>query len=165
MSNVMRRVLPDDQCQMTFECDPATVIEIGDLLYVASDLVLPAASQADLGTLAQNQEGFHDAFLGVSLSAHRAAISGFVSDNVALDVALEGVFRYPVTSSAGYARGDYVGPEGTGAALAVGMANQLLVKVATPNLAIGRIFRVVSATEVWVEIDSVIMGGGARAAA
>lgn len=162
MSNKQRQVfgVASGTAQITKDCADATVIEIGDLVALVTDAVVPASSFADAGTLAQNQEAFHDAFLGVSRSAHRATHDPL--DPVAMDVALEGVFRFPVTASSGYAVGDFVGPEGTGAALAVGVANQLLVKVATANLAIGRIRKIVSATEVWVDIKSVVLMGGAQ---
>ena len=42
--------------------DSATVIEIGDLVYLEIDDVRPASSLADQGTEAQNQEAFHDQF-------------------------------------------------------------------------------------------------------
>ena len=165
MANVMRKRLPADQAQMTFECGPTVAVEVGDLLYVVADLAVPVSGQADLGTLAQNQEGIHDAFLGVSLSAHRAAVTDFVNDSVSLDVAIEGVFSFPCVSSAGYVRGDFVGVEGTGVALAVGMDDQKVVKVATANLSIGKVFRVISATEIWVEICSTVMRNGLQAVA
>lgn len=165
MANVQRQYfgVSSGVAQITKNCDDATAIEQGDLVGLTSDLVVPASAGADAGTLAQNQEQFHDIFLGVSRSAHRASHSPL--DNVALDIATEGIFRFPVTASSGYVTGDFVGPEGTGTSLAVGVANQLLVKVATANLAIGRIHSVLSATEITVKIESVMAMGGAQAMA
>ena len=50
-----------------FAVDSAQVIEIGDLVYLATDDVRAASAQADQGTEAQNQEAFHDAFAGVAM--------------------------------------------------------------------------------------------------
>ena len=47
--------------------DAATVIEIGDVVYLATDDARPAAQQADQGTEAANQELFHDNFAGVAM--------------------------------------------------------------------------------------------------
>jgi len=165
MSNVQRQIfgVQSGTAQIAKDCETATVIEVGDLVALVSDKVVPASGFADAGTLAQNQEAFHDAFLGVSRSAHRASMTP--ADPLTLDIATEGIFRFPMTSTAAVVVGDLVGPEGTGAALAVGLADQLLVEVATPNLAIGRVTKIVSATEVWVDIKSVVTMGGAQAMA
>lgn len=139
--------------------DSATVVELGDLIYVATGKALPASSQADLGTLAQNQEGFHDAFLGVSNARSRAG------DTADISVATSGVFEFDC-ASASFAVGDLVGPAGTGSGGAVGVANQTVVAVATPNLAIGRVARAgTSVTKVLVAVDSTLMTGGPRAMA
>lgn len=166
MSNVQRQYFGDGAigtAQTSHPCGDAVAIEIGDLVGLSSALVVPASAGADAGTLAQNQEQFHDIFLGVSRSAHRATHDPL--DNVNIDVATKGIFRFPVVSSSGYAVGDFVGPDGTGSGGLVGVANQVLVKVATANLAVGRIFKVLSATEILVQIESVIAMGGAQAAA
>ncbi len=139
--------------------DSATVIEIGDLVYQASGKALPASAQADLGTEAQNQEGFHDAFLGVAEQRSRAG------DTADIRVATAGVFEFDC-ASANFALGDLVGPAGTGAGSAVGVANQTVKAVATPNLAIGRVVRAgTSLTKVLVAIDATLITGGPRAMA
>ena len=164
MSNVQRQVFAGagGSAQIAKDCAEATAVEVGDLVALVTDAVVPAAAMADVGTLAQNQEAFHDAFLGVSRSAHRA--SHDPADPVTLDIATEGVFRFPCASSAGYAVGDFVGPADH-ATPGAGLKSQTVVKVATANLAIGRIFKIVSATELWVTIESVVLTGGAQAAA
>ena len=132
----------------------ATVIEIGDLVYLSSGNALPASSQADLGTKAQNQEGFHDAFIGVSMSRSRNG------DTAPIDVATSGVFEFD-SASASYALGALVGPAGTGAGDAVGVANQTVESVATANLAIGRVAAATtSQTKVKVDIVSTVLRGG-----
>lgn len=161
MSNVMRRIFPDKQRTVPFECADATAVEQGDVLYVASDLALPANSLADAGSLAANQEAIHDAFIGVSLSAHRASHDPL--DGVVLDVCTEGVFRFPVVSTTGYVRGDLLGVDEVDAANKA--HSQRLIKVAAANLSIARVFKVVSATEVWAEIVSTLYSGGIQAVA
>lgn len=132
----------------------ATVIEIGDLVYLSSGAALPATSLADAGTKAQNQEAFHDAFIGVAMSRSRNG------DDDPIIVATAGVFEF-ASASASYALGNLVGPIGTGAGDAVGLANQSVESVATANLAIGRSVEVTaSQTKVKVEIVSTVLYGG-----
>jgi len=137
----------------------ATVIEIGDLVYLSSGAALPAASQADLGTKAENQEGFHDSFLGVAVSRSRNG------DADPITIATAGVFEFDL-ASATLAIGSLVGAAGTGSAGAVGVANQTIESVATANLAIGRTQEAIaSATKVKVEIVSTVLRGGPQAMA
>lgn len=135
----------------------ATVIEIGDLVYLASGAALPASAQADLGTKAQNQEGFHDAFLGVAMSRSRNG------DTDPITIATAGVFEFDL-ASATLAIGQLVGAAGTGEAGAVGVANQSIESVATANLAIGRtVEAIASRTKVKVDIVSTVLYGGPQA--
>ena len=137
----------------------ATVINIGDLVYVSSGNALPASALADAGTKAQNQEAFHDAFLGV---AEQRSLAG---ETDPIRVATSGTFEFDI-ASATLALGALVGAAGTGVDGAVGVADQTVESVATPNLAIGRVQEAItSRTKVKVNIDSVIMTGGARAMA
>jgi len=134
--------------------DSATVIEIGDLLYLDTDDAKPAASQADLGTKAQNQEGFHDNFLGVALTRSKSG------ETAPVRIATSGVFELDM-ASATLQPGALVGAAGTGAAGAVGVANQTIESVATANLAIGRVVELAtSATKAKVSIVSTVIHGG-----
>src|SRR4051794_5025090 len=54
-------------CQVMAPVDSATVIAVGDLLFLDGDDAKPAVSQPDQGTLALNQELFHSRFLGIAL--------------------------------------------------------------------------------------------------
>lgn len=161
MSNVMRKIFRGKQDTVPFECADAIAVETGDVLYVASDLARPANELADAGSLAANQEAIHDAFIGVSLSSHRASHDPL--DSVVLDVAIQGVFRFPVVSTAGYVRGDLLGVDEVDAANKA--HSQRLIKVAAANLSIARVVKVVSATEVWAEIVSTVYSGGIQAVA
>ncbi len=164
MANKQRQVfgVTSGTAQTAAPCADSSVVEQGDLVGLVSGLVVPAAAFADVGTLAQNQEAFHDAFLGVSRSAHRATHDPL--DPVQMDVATEGVFRFDMADTTGVNRGDLVGAADH-ATPGTGLKSQSVAVVATANLAIGRVFKVFSGTEVWVEIQSVIQMGGAQAAA
>lgn len=139
--------------------DSATVIEIGDLVYLDTDDVKPFSAQADLGTEAQNQEGVHDKFAGVALQRSRAG------DTDPIRVATSGVFEFDC-ASANFEVGGLVGSAGTGSGAAVGVANQTVKTVATENLAVGRVARRGTAlTSVLVAIESTVMRGGPQAMA
>lgn len=135
---------------------PANVageIKAGDFLMLVSNLAIRISSQADLGTLAQNQAGAKAAFLGVALDQKRA---GETRDVL---VGSTGVYRYPcVALLAASNIGAFVGPEGSGAALAVGLEDQKMVVVATALLAFGKLARgaIIGDTFLEVEIAGVL---------
>lgn len=152
MSNTMRWRYGDTNPVMLQVAD-STVIEIGDLIYQSSGSALPAPELADVGTEAGNQEAFHDAFVGVAMQASPA---GSVNP---VRIATSGVFEFDCPSATAEV-GDLFGAdeEGTGTAL----TPQVVAKVATANLAIGRCAKRVNpaATRVLVEIVSTVMRGG-----
>lgn len=133
--------------------DAATVIEIGDLVYLETDDARPAAAQADQGSEAANQETFHDKFAGVAMQRSRAG------DTAPIRVATTGVFEFdmPVgTVEVGQLLGVDEADSGTA------LENQRVAAVATANLAIGRCAtRVLQAGgRVLVDIQSTLMTGG-----
>jgi len=134
------------------------VIEIGDLVYLDSGSAKPASSQADQGTLSANQEMFHDNFVGVAMQASRA------EDTEPIRIATSGVFEF-LCSSATFELGDLIGTneEGTGTQL----DSQVVVGVATPNLALGRCAKRVSpaASKVLVDMVGTVTRGGPQAVA
>jgi hypothetical protein len=73
--------------------DSATVIEIGDLVYLDTDDAKPSSAQADQGTEAANQELFHDKFAGVAMQASRSG------DTQPIRVATAGVFEFDCLST------------------------------------------------------------------
>jgi hypothetical protein len=164
MSNVQRQVfgVQSGTAQSDETVALAQAVEVGDLCALVSGLIVPAASMPDVGTLAQNQEAFHDAFVGVSRSAHRATHDP--ADGTKLDIAREGIFRYAMADTTGVNKGDLVGAADAASA-GTGLKSQTVAVVATANLSIGRVFKVYSGTEVWVDIKSVVAMGGAQAAA
>ncbi|MCG8448909.1 MAG: DUF2190 family protein [Pirellulales bacterium] len=134
------------------------VVNIGDLLYLDGNNVKPAANQPNQGTVDANQELFHDNFVGVAMQAS----TGDQSENVR--IATSGVFEYDC-ASATFEVGDLLGSadDGSGTAL----EGQIVVAVATPNLAVGRCVKQVSpaGTKVLVDIVSTVVRGGPQAAA
>ncbi len=131
----------------------ASALYAGDFAVLASSKASPASAMADAGTLAQNQEAAHDVFLGVCLDAKLAG------DTRDVLIASGGEFKYPCAAlGQAYDIGTYFGMAGTGAANAVGMADQIVVPVATANLAVGRLSRNAAsgATEVYIEISGVV---------
>lgn len=158
MADVMRWRYGDTN-PISVAVESATVIEVGDMVMLTSGYAVPFSSQADLGTEAQNQEGAHDTFLGVSMRRSRAG------DTQPITVATSGEFEF-IATSASYALGALVGPAGTGAGDAVGVANQTVEAVATANLAVGRVSRASgTATTALVAISSTVLSGGPLAMA
>ena len=138
---------------VVLEVDSSTVIEIGDLVYLATDDVRPASAQADAGTEAGNQEAFHDAFAGVAMQRSRSG------DTAPIRVATTGVFEF-VCPSGTVEVGDLIGA--SEAASGTELEDQQVEKVATANLAIGRCAKRVNpaGTKVLVDIVSTVSRGG-----
>ena len=137
--------------------DSATVIEVGDMIYLVSGKAKPAADLAWDTNIATTQETFHDAFLGVALQRSRDGDT----DDIAY--ASKGEFEFDC-ASATFAMGALVGvAKQSGDAI----ENQKVVGVAGANLAVGRVTRIVTsaATTVHVAIESVVNHGGVQAAA
>jgi hypothetical protein len=147
--------------------DAATVIEIGDLVYLDTDDAKPAGHDAngdgtgDLWNtnLATTQEAFHDKFLGVAMQRSRAG------DTDPVRVATTGVFELDCVSAT-YELGTLVSPDQTGGN---NLHNQQVRSVTGTqhNLAVGRVAkRLASAgTRVLVDIQSTVMTGGPQAMA
>lgn len=157
MSNQMRWRYGDTN-PVLLPVDSATVIEIGDLVYLDTDDVKPASSQTDQESLAGNQEAFHDNFAGVAMQASAAG------DTAAIRIATSGLFELDC-ASATFEVGALVGAVENTAGTA--LEDQRSVAVASPNLAIGRCARRVNParTRVLVDIVSTLLKGGPQAAA
>jgi hypothetical protein len=133
--------------------DAATVIEIGDLVYLDGDDAKPAASQPDAESAENNQAAFHAKFAGVAMQRSRSG------DVEPIRVATTGVFEF-VSASATYEVGLLIGPAGN--AGEDGLENQKVVGVESADLAIGRCARRVVPADVKVLVDilSTVMYGG-----
>jgi hypothetical protein len=137
--------------------DAGTVIEIGDLLYLATDDARPAEAMTPGGSLAATQEAFHDNFVGVAMQCSPSGMTDPIR------VATSGVFEFDC-AAATFDVGDLIGgnDNGTGE-----LSNQMVDEVATPNLAVGRCVKRVSpaGTKVLVDVVSTLLKGGPQAAA
>jgi len=156
VSNTMRWRY-GDTAPVMLPVDSATVIEIGDLLYLDVDDAKPASAQADQGTEAANQELFHDNFVGVAM---QASPSG---NTQPIRVATAGVFEFDCLSAT-FEVGALLGSDENAGGTA--LEDQQIVSVATPNLAMGRCAKRVNpaATRVLVDVVSTVQKGGPQAA-
>jgi hypothetical protein len=137
--------------------DSATVIEIGDLVYLDTDDAKPASAQADQGSEASNQALFHTKFAGVAMQRSRSG------DTDPIRVATTGVFEFPI-ASATVEIGALVGTTENGGGDA--LESQKAKGVGGAHLAIGRCARRVNPADVkvFVDIVSTVMYGGVQTA-
>jgi len=136
--------------------DSATVIEIGDLVYLDVDDAKPAGSQVDQGTEGGNQQLFHDNFAGVAMQASAAG------DAAAIRVATTGVFEFDCLSTT-LEVGDLLGADENAGGTA--LLNQTVAEVTAANAAVGRCAKRLNpaGTRVLVDIVSSVMKGGTQA--
>ena len=155
MSDVMRWRYGETN-PIVLPVDSATVIEIGDLVYLDTDDAKPAAAQADQGTEAGNQALFHNKFAGVAMQRSRAG------DTDPIRVATTGVFEF-VAPSTTREVGALLGVDEQAGGTA--LENQKIDGVAGAHLAIGRCAKRVNPAEgrVLVDIVSTVMYGGPQA--
>jgi hypothetical protein len=134
------------------------VVEIGDLVYLDEASAKSASAQADGGTLAANQEGLHDKFLGVAMQASP------LESTAPIRVATSGVFEFDCLSAT-FEMGALLGAKED--ALGTLLENQTVIGVATPNLAVGRCVKRVfpAGVKVLLEIVSTVVRGGPQAMA
>ncbi len=134
--------------------DSATVIEIGDLVWQDMDNVKPVSSQADQGSLANNQGLFARKFLGVAMQRSRGG------DTDPIRVAISGVFEFDCRANI-YELGQHIGIVKD---LAQGglLLNQQVRAVSGSQYAIARISKRATgvATSVLIDICSTVMSGG-----
>lgn len=132
--------------------DSATVISVGDLLYLSSGKALPASSLSPETTVAATQAAFSAAFLGVAM---QKSVAG---DTTPIRVATTGVFEFDAASTT-YGLGDKVGVYES--ADEADVAAQTVAKVSLLAGAIGRVCRVESSatTNILVALKSVVMNG------
>jgi len=112
--------------------DSATVIEIGDLLWLDGDDVKPAGDFTWDTDLATTQPQFARRFAGLALQASAAG------ETKPVRVALLPIAEFPCASAA-FEVGDLVGPDDNAAP--DGLLNQQVIAVATPEKAIGKVVK------------------------
>jgi hypothetical protein len=145
-----------DTSPVMLAVDSATVIEIGDLLWLDVDDAKPASAQVDQGSESANQQLFHDVFAGVAMQASAAG------ETQPVRVATTGVFEFDCLSAA-LEVGDLMSSDEDGGGTA--LLNQTVVKVSNANAAIGRCAKRVNpaGTRVLVDIVSSVAKGGTQA--
>jgi len=133
--------------------DAATVIEIGDLVYLDTDDAKPAGALADQESETANQQLFADKFLGVAMQRSRSG------ESEPIRVATTGVFEFDCPSGA-FELGDLVGSDENAAGDA--LLSQQVAKVAAAKYAVGRVARreTAAASNVLVDVRSTVMTGG-----
>ncbi len=158
MANTMRWRYGDTS-PVVLPVASATVIEIGDLVYL--DTTLKPASALTYGaSLAATQEAFHDKFAGVAMQQSRSG------DTTDIRVATTGVFEFASTSAT-FEVGARIGVDDNAGGTA--LVNQQVIATAAgnPELSIGYCAkRVPSAgTAVMVDITSTVSHAGPQAVA
>jgi hypothetical protein len=128
-----------------YAVDSATVIEVGDLLWLDTDDVKPASAQSDQLTEAKNQDLFCSKFAGVAM---QKSASGSTTP---IRVATTGIFEFD-SPSATYQVGDIVAPDEAGSGTA--LLNKTVVAGSGVN-GIGKVVKAgASITRVLVEVDA-----------
>jgi hypothetical protein len=155
MANTMRWRYGDTSPVM-LPVDSATVIEIGDLVYLDVDDAKPASAQSDVGSELGNQQAFHDVFAGVAMQASPAGATQPIR------VATAGVFEFDCLSTT-LEVGDLMSSDEHSGGTS--LLNQTVVKVTNPNAAVGRCAKRVNpaGTRVLVDIVSTVLKGGPQA--
>jgi hypothetical protein len=173
MSSTARYVSGD--CRpIAVKCDPSYPIEVGDLLFLepSNSLARPASAMLNQGSQALNQGAFHDVFLGVALQKNglqtneTVPLNSTISHSPAnvIECATAGRFLFPCAATA-WNPGNLVGPVNNAGNTA--LQNQAVASVAAAGLSVGRAAPAadeigVSLTQVIVQIESTVMGGGAQ---
>ena len=158
MANVMRWRYGDTN-PVKLPVDSATVIEIGDLVFLDTDDVKPVSGVSYGADLAATQEAAHDKFLGVAMQASAA---GETSE---IRVATSGVFEFN-QASASVEIGTRIGCDDNVAGDELLPQQVIGVDAASPELSIGRCARrTSSATRILVSIQSTVMNDGPQAVA
>jgi hypothetical protein len=155
MANTMRWRY-GDTCPVMLPVDAATVIEIGDIVYLDVDDAKPASAQGDQGTELGNQQFLHDLFIGVAMQASPSGVSQPIR------VATTGVFEFDCLSTT-LEVGDMLAPDEHSGGTS--LLNQTVAKVTNINAAIGRCAKRLNpaGTRVLVDVVSTVFKGGPQA--
>ena len=156
MSNIMRWRYGDTN-PVIAPVQSAEVIEIGDLLYYESGYAKTASSATDQLNKADNQEEFHNAFLGVAMQSSPA------SESQSIRIATTGVFEFDCLSTT-FVLGEFLAPdEDSGGTF---LEPQIVVKptINAKTHAIGRCAKQenTATTKVLIDIVSSILRGGTQ---
>lgn len=159
MSDVMRWRYGDTN-PVVLPVDSATVIEIGDLVWLDTDDAKPASASPYGGSLAAGQETFHDKFAGVAMQRSRAG------DTAPIRVATTGVFEFDC-ASATFEVGARLGVDDNAGGTALVNQQVIATAAANPERSIGTCAKraATAATKVLVDIVSTVTRGGPQAPA
>ncbi|REK19166.1 MAG: hypothetical protein DWQ37_01885 [Planctomycetota bacterium] len=137
----------------------ATVIEIGDLVYLDTT-AKPAGDLTYGASLAATQEAFHDSFVGVAMQQSRAG------DTQDIRVATTGVFEF-ACASATFDVGARIGVDDNAGPSALLNQQVIAVNNANPELSIGYCAKRVNpaGTSVLVDVIGTVTHAGPQAAA
>ena len=158
MANVMRWRYGETS-PVKLPVDSATVIEIGDLVWLDTDDAKPVSGVTYGASLAATQETAHDKFLGVAMQASAAG------ETAEIRVATSGVFEFDM-ASASLEVGARIGIDDNAGGNALLDQQVIAVADGNPERSIGRcVRRASSATKVLVAINSTILHDGPQAVA
>ena len=153
MANVMRWRYGETNPVMV-SVNTSTVIEIGDLVWLGQDHVVPAnvKSASELATLGK----LHERFLGVAMQ------DSSVSGQNAIRISTTGVFEFACQKLT-YELGDLIG--GLLDAKSERLLAQSVGQAVAPGYAIGRCAKAIqpAGSNVLVDIVSTVMRGGVQA--
>ena len=152
MADVFRYRYGDTKPSM-FAVDSATVIEIGDAVWLDTDDVKPASDSTYAGGLATSQELLVDTFAGIAAQRSRAGDT----DNIRVDTA--GVFEM-IMASATAEVGDLFGADDNVTPDALLDQQVIAVTDAARAYGVCRVRRAAAATSVFIEITSTVLRGG-----
>jgi hypothetical protein len=153
MSNHLR--LRSGQVQLhKLRVDSGTVIEAGDLVFLDSDDVKPAADFAWDTDLETTQSAFAAVFLGV---AHQQSADGD-TDDVSVDLGPFSIYEFDV-DSATYEVGDALAPDENSMTL---LNQQLEAAVTAASIARAAEYKAAAATKLRVTFASAFHAGSAN---
>ena len=140
-----------DTCPVLVPVDSATIIEIGDLVWLDTNGAKPASSFTWNTNASTTQSSFCSKFLGVAMQKSRNG------DTTPIRVATRGVFELECASNT-FTIGSYAAPNASSNLL----EDQKLVKLASSTGAIGRVVRhyATATTTVLFDIWSTVVQGG-----
>ena len=149
MASIDRFIRHDDGI-MFCRVDSATVIEIGDAVWLDTNDVKPASDFTWDTNLSTTQTNFQPTFVGIARSASPAGSTDLVR------VQCEGHFKM-ASPSATYEEGELIGLDENSSSL----HNQTVEAVASAALAIGTVVKAVgsASTEVEIRIHSEVYTG------
>jgi hypothetical protein len=136
--------------------DSSTVLAVGDLVYLDTDDVKPAASFTWDTNIATTQAAFANSFLGICMTAKA---SGAAATNIAVQIAPTVIYKYTCTSET-HEIGNTFGPAKNPLSNAL-LSQQLVKSAAAGGVARGQKRNASASTTAIVRFQSAFWGGNA----